>query len=278
VNYEPNGWGEGPRAHPLTGYVSYRAAVTGDKARLRPDSFADHYSQPRQFYISQTASEQGYIKAALVFELSKCTEPAIRARIVAHLRNIDDDLAADVAARLGLAELPAPAPAARPTNTDLRPSKALSIQLNAPDSFHGRVMGVMLSDGFDGTLLAALEKSVTKEGGLIQILAPRIGGVLCSKDNLHKVDEKIGSAPSVLFDAVAILPGQDSLATMPPALAFFERRLSALQTYRLVRARKRPCRDLWIVWGQRHRLLRADICGVRDLVCQRLQSLAPLAA
>jgi catalase len=192
--------------------------VTGDKARLRPDSFADHYSQPRQFYISQTASEQGHIKAALVFELSKCTEPAIRARIVAHLRNIDEDMAADVAARLGLAELPAPA--ARPTNTDLRPSKALSIQLNAPDSFHGRVMGVMLSDGFDGTLLAALEKSVAKEGGLVKILAPRIGGVLCSKDNLHKVDEKIGSAPSVLFDAVAILPGQDSLATTPPALAF----------------------------------------------------------
>lgn len=81
-------------------------------------------------------------------------------------------------------------------------------------------MGVMLSDGFDGSLLAALEKSVAKAGGLVKIIAPRIGGVLCSKENLHAVDEKIGSAPSVLFDAVAILPGQDSLGTTPPAMAF----------------------------------------------------------
>ncbi len=194
--------------------------MTGDKARLRPESFADHYSQPRQFYISQTISEQGHIVAALVFELSKCAEPGIRARIVAHLRNIDEDMAALVADRLGLADMPAPAPAARPTRTDLKPSPALSIQSNPPDSFKGRVMGVMLSDGFDGALLAALEKSVAKAGGLIKIIAPRVGGVMCSKNNLHAVHEKIGSAPSVLFDAVAILPGQDSLATTPAARAF----------------------------------------------------------
>jgi catalase len=220
VNYEPNGWGTGPRAHPLEGYVSYRAPVTGEKARLRPESFADHYSQPRQFYISQTVSEQGHIVAALVFELSKCAEPSIRARIVAHLRNIEEDMAALVADRLGLAAMPAPAPAAHPTRTDLQPSPALSIQSNPPDSFKGRVMGVMLSDGFDGSLLATLEKSVAKAGGLIKIIAPRVGGVLCSKNNLHEVHEKIGSAPSVLFDAVAILLGQDSLATTPAALTF----------------------------------------------------------
>lgn len=44
VNYEPNGWGEGPRTHPLEGYVSHKAPVTGEKVRLRPESFADRYS------------------------------------------------------------------------------------------------------------------------------------------------------------------------------------------------------------------------------------------
>jgi catalase len=78
----------------------------------------------------------------------------------------------------------------------------------------------MLSDGFDGLLLAALEKAVVEVGGLIKIIAPRIGGVTCSKNNLHAVDEKIGGAPSVLFDAVAILPGQDSLATNAASKAF----------------------------------------------------------
>jgi catalase len=220
VNYEPNGWGEGPRAHPLEGYVSYRAPVTGDKARLRPESFADHYSQARQFYISQTPSEQSHIAGALVFELSKCAELGIRVRIVSHLRNIDEGLAALVAGRLGIADLPAAAPAARPTRTNMKPSSSLSIQSNPPGSFNGRVMGVMLSDGFDGALLAALAKSVADAGGLVKIIAPAIGGVTCSKSNRHPVDERIGGAPSVLFDAVALILGDDDLTAVPAAKAF----------------------------------------------------------
>lgn len=220
VNYEPSGWGEGPRAHPLEGYVSYTAPVIGKKARLRPESFADHYSQPRQFYISQTASEQKHILAAFVFELSKCAEPAIRVRMVAHLLNIDHTLAQNAAEQLGLPALPQPAPTTQATRMDLAASEALSIQANSPESFKGRVMGVMLSDGFDGALLAALEKAVKQVGGLLRIIAPRIGGVLCSSNNLHPVTDKIGGAPSVLFDAIAILPGQDSLADNPAAVNF----------------------------------------------------------
>jgi len=220
VNYEPNGWGEGPREHPLEGYVSYKEPVTGEKARLRPESFADHYSQARQFYISQTPSEQDHILAAFVFELSKCEEPAIRARIVAHLLNVDKTLAQNAADQLGLTELPAPAPAAQPTQMDLEPSVALSIQNPPPDSFHGRIMGVMLSDGFDGAALAALEKAVKDEGGLLRFIAPRIGGVSCSNDNMHAVTDQIAGAPSVLFDAVAILPGKDTLVDNPVAVDF----------------------------------------------------------
>ncbi|MDZ7600986.1 MAG: catalase [Hoeflea sp.] len=220
VNYEPNGWGEGPRAHPLEGYVSYKEPVSGEKMRIRPESFADHYSQARQFYISQTPSEQGHILSALVFELSKCEEPAIRERMVAHLLNIDEDLAQKAADRLGLATLPKPAPAARPTRMDLAASPALSIQANPPGSFKGRIMGVMLSDGFDGQVLAAIEKAVTKAGGLLRFIAPRIGGVSCSNDDPHPVTDQIGGAPSVLFDAVAILPGKDSLAGNPAAKDF----------------------------------------------------------
>ncbi len=104
--------------------------------------------------------------------------------------------------------MPAPAPAAQPTRTYLKTSHALSIQSNPPGTFKGQVIGVMLSDGGDGSLLAALEKAVAEVGGLIKIIAARIGGVTCSKNNLHAVDEKIGGAPSVLFDSVAICQGK----------------------------------------------------------------------
>lgn len=97
VNYEPNSWGTGPRENPARGFHTYPAQEAGPKLRARSESFADHYSQARQFYISQTPVEQGHISDALVFELSKVENPAIRKRMVAHLLDIDKNLAEKVA-------------------------------------------------------------------------------------------------------------------------------------------------------------------------------------
>jgi catalase len=105
---------------------------------LRSESFADHYSQANLFYRSQTPVERKHIADALVFELSKVETPAIRERMVAHLVNIDGELAKSVAGGLGLAKLPkAPPPAVEPRR-DLPASVALSILKNGPDSFKGR--------------------------------------------------------------------------------------------------------------------------------------------
>src|SRR3546814_13738609 len=96
ANYEPNSWGGaagGPREAPDKGFTSYPAQEQGEKRRIRAESFADHYSQARQFYISQTEVERGHIAAALTFELSKVETPAIRARRVSHLLHIDKSLA-----------------------------------------------------------------------------------------------------------------------------------------------------------------------------------------
>ncbi len=99
VNYEPNSWGAtgGPREIADLGYQSYPEPVAGPKVRVRSETFADHYSQARQFFISQTPIEQRHIANAITFELSKVETPAIRSRIVAHLMNIDTGLAAAVA-------------------------------------------------------------------------------------------------------------------------------------------------------------------------------------
>jgi hypothetical protein len=115
ANYEPNSWDAaegGPREDPARGFRSYPAAEAGDKRRLRAESFADHYSQARLFYLSQTKTERRHIENAFTFELSKCDEPAIRARMVAGLRNVDEDLARAVAVGLGLRQLPDKVPAA----------------------------------------------------------------------------------------------------------------------------------------------------------------------
>ena len=133
TNYEPNSLGAqgGPRESPA-GYQTYAEPVQGPKVRARSETFSDHYSQARQFYISQAPIEQTHIANALTFELSKVETPAIRSKMVSHLLNIDAGLAEAVAKGLRLKEMPAPAAAARPTRQDLKPSDALSIVKNGP--------------------------------------------------------------------------------------------------------------------------------------------------
>jgi len=224
VNYEPNSWGAegGPRENPAVGTRSFAEPVEGPKQRLRPESFADHYSQARQFYLSQTPPEQKHIVDALVFELSKVERPDIRARMVSHLLNIDQDLAATVADGLGL-DLPKPAKAARPTNMKLRASDALSILKRGPKSLEGRKVGILLTDGADAALFTALTAAIEKDGATFEVIAPKIAGATLSNGTLIPAKQKIDGGPSVLYDAVALMlseDGADMLKTHGPARDF----------------------------------------------------------
>ncbi|MDB5527421.1 MAG: catalase [Devosia sp.] len=226
ANYEPNSWGPeigGPRESAEQGFQTFPQEPEGPKVRLRPESFADHYSQARQFYISQTLIEQRHIADALVFELSKCEFSPIRERMVGHLLNIDPDLAQTVADGLGLTALPAAASAAVTPRTDLPPSDMLSILKNPPPSLEGRKIGVLVTEGADIELLKALQDAIVAEGAVIEIIAPTIGGVTLSDGTLQPAHHKIDGAPSVLFDAVALLitdKGVLSLMKLPPARDF----------------------------------------------------------
>lgn len=217
VNYEPNSWsgkGSGPRESPEHGFRSYPADEAGAKLRVRSETFSDHYSQARQFYMSQTKVEQTHIAAALTFELSKVETPAIRARLVAHLLNIDSDLAQQVADGLRLKEMPPPADAARPTRQDLKPSPALSIILNGPNSFQGRKVGVLVTDGVDITLFNALKAALEEEGATLEIVAPQVGGVEAGDGTWITAKEKLDGGPSVVYDAVALLLSQEGAALL----------------------------------------------------------------
>ncbi|TZG34070.1 catalase C [Agrobacterium sp. B1(2019)] len=205
ANYQPNSFGEGPRESPPRGFRHFPAEEQGAKARLRPESFADHYSQARQFYISQTPPEQRHIASALTFELSKVETPVIRERMVAHLLNIDETLAATVAQKLGLQAMPKPADAAMPTRQDLEPSPALSIVQRGPKRFEGRKLGILITDGVDAKLLKGLTKAVEAEKAVFELIAPKVGGVTASDATFVEAHHMIDGGPSVLFDAVALL-------------------------------------------------------------------------
>ncbi|MDM9644808.1 catalase C [Rhizobium sp. S163] len=211
VNYQPNSFGVGPRESPSVGYRHFPAEEQGTKVRLRPESFADHYSQARQFYISQTGAEQRHIAMALTFELSKVETPAIRERMVSHLMNIDETLATTVAQKLGFQSMPNPADAAMPTRQDLEASPALSIVERGPKRFEGRKLGILVADGVDAKLLKAVCAAITKAKAMFEIIAPKVGGVTADDGSWIEAHHMIDGGPSVLFDAVALLTSHQAI-------------------------------------------------------------------
>ncbi|MXO66137.1 catalase [Altericroceibacterium endophyticum] len=229
ANYEPNSWGgdtgveRGPRGCPVNGFTSYAAPMGATKIRERSETFADHYSQARQFYISQTDIEQTHMADALVFELSKVGRNDIRQRMVGHLLHIDKGLAQDVADGIGLKELPAKPPAARKPITDLPESKALSILKNTPGHFRGRKIGIYIGEGGDAGVVSALKAAAKDEGATVEIIAPHVSGAKLSDGKVMEADEKIDGGPSVVYDAVAIVMGEDAakkLARNKPSTDF----------------------------------------------------------
>ena len=135
-------------------------------------------------------------------------------RMVGNLRNVDQDLATTIADGLGLPELPPASTPARPPITDLAPSPALSILLNAKGTFEGRKLGILVTDGTDARLLAALTAAAEAEGAVVELIAPKIGGIVASDKVLYPAQQKIDGGPSVVYDAVAIIPSAKGVALL----------------------------------------------------------------
>jgi catalase len=186
---------------------------TGDKSRIRAASFADHYSQARQFYLSQTAYEQAHIASALVFELSKVDHVHIREAIVGHLRHIDEDLARRVAAGLAFEKIPA-APVMTAPIQELEPSHALQIIGKMKDTLMGRAVGILIANGSDGAAIEKIRKAATDAGATVKIVAPKVGGVKLAAGSMLAADGQLAGTPSVLFDAVAVILSDEGAKTL----------------------------------------------------------------
>jgi catalase len=223
VAYEPSSLAaDSPREAPTVGFRSARMTAKGEKSRVRPESFADHYSQARQFYRSQTKHEQVHISSALVFELSKVDHVPIRQAIVGHLRHIDDELAARVADGLALDALPTAPRAAVPVK-DMPFSPPLQIIGKMKRTLEGRAVGVLVTDGSDGRRVKVLKKAFVDAGATVKIVAPKIGGVKLADGSNLPADGQLAGTPSVVFDAVALVvseAGAKVLAKEPAAIDF----------------------------------------------------------
>ena len=212
ANYEPNSLADhgevgGPRECPVTGFTTAKGRTdhqaAGEKLRIRPELFADHYSHARLFWKSQTDSERSHIASSFAFELSKVELEQVPSRMVANLRNVDEELARRVANGLGI-DLPKKSPAAR-APIDIEPSPSLSIQKNMKATLEGRKVGILIADGSDAGEVAGLKAALEKAGGTAMIVAPKVGAVKLSDGKAIKADGQLLGSPSQIFDAVAIV-------------------------------------------------------------------------
>ena len=212
VAYEPSSLAKDSARESPSGFRSFPAAENGERGRVRAESFADHYSQARLFYLSQTVPEQAHIASALVFELSKVDTLHVRQAMVGHLLHINADLATRVAAGLALGPMPA-APAAAAPVKDMAPSPALQIIGKMKDTLEGRCVGILINDGSNGAIVEALKSAVVAAGAKVKIVAPKVGGAKLADGTLMPAGGQLAGTPSVMFDAVAIVLS-DAGATM----------------------------------------------------------------
>ncbi|HEV7555213.1 MAG TPA: catalase, partial [Kofleriaceae bacterium] len=213
TSYEPNSLAPGgPRETPA-GFVTHPAVAPGTKVRERSETFSDHYSQARMLYRSLTEPEQRHVVSAFTFELAKVETIAIRTRMLGHLDLIDSSLGNRVADGLGMsgrADVITPARAP----IDLDPSPALSILGKAPATLAGRKLGILLGDGFDNDLVDKLRAAATKEGAMVELVAPKVGGATSSRGTLVPANHMIAGGPSVIFDVVAVIAGAESVPVL----------------------------------------------------------------
>jgi catalase len=206
INYEPNSADKMPSQSEAKkgGYVHYPAPVQGLKVRERSKTFGDHYTQAALFYNSLTPLEQQHIGQALIFELGKVTDVKIQKLILEHLAKIDETLAATIATKLGM-DAPKGQPAGRAGKT-----KGLSQHEGPKDSIKGRKVAILAADGVAAGDTKQLEAALKKEGATADIVAPHLGEL---KGGL-KVDKSLATTDSVMYDAVYVPGGKESVAML----------------------------------------------------------------
>jgi catalase len=214
VAYEPNSLGGGcPFQAGPAGYSSFPKAIEPnnapiDKVRGRPKKFAEHYTQAKLFFDSQTEVEKAHIRGAFRFELSKLTVPAIRVRVLSSLLNVSKELGTGLAKDLGI-ELPEPMPRAIKTAPKPEISAAPTLSLKAlpgDGSIATRKIAILLADGVESDPITALIEALDGAGAVTRLLASRLGTVSSEDGEPLEIDATLENSPSVLFDAL-VLPG-----------------------------------------------------------------------
>jgi catalase len=218
--------------------------MSGTKVRERSPSFEDHYGQARLFWNSMTPPEKEHIAKALQFELSKVETKEVRQRMLGHLVQINEVLAAQVSRAIGekvatthattdpkaTGDVPkqakALADATTPTSSSggLLKTKGLSMLEYQPSLAKGRKVAILVGPGVALAEVEGVKAALMGEAVSCEVVGPHIGE-LEADGGFVEVTKTYANSSSVLFDAVYVPGGKASveyLETLPDALRFID--------------------------------------------------------
>jgi catalase len=232
TSYDPNRMSNGcPFQAKMSegGFVSYNERIDAHKIRARSTSFFDHFSQATLFFNSQSEYEKNHIVDALSFELGKVETSAIQKRMLKMLSYVDKGLAAKVAYNLGISipsALEEPLNQSYPADADeasyqpvmvkssLEKSDALSMAHRLNTSIATRKIAILVAEGFDDKSLKTVQMVLESEGAMADIIAPRMGYILSDNNVEIKANKSFLTVASVLYDAVYVPGGINSVAAL----------------------------------------------------------------
>jgi catalase len=229
VNYFPNSIAGGTpqlASAEQGGYVHHQQKVEGYKIRARSESFKDHYSQATLFWNSITETEKKHIVEAAHFELGKVEIKAIRERMLSHFNIIAPELAQRVAEGIGV-EVPENF---SPTNTgnfiqdeaaikikngkSIKDSPAVSQEKKKIPGTQTRKVAILLEDGFNYAEVMAVKQAVMQGEGEAKIISKMLGKRQAATGEVLETDKSHITAGSIMFDAVYVAGGKESVAQM----------------------------------------------------------------
>lgn len=210
-------------------FTSYEERIDARKIRTRSESFSDHFSQPALFYRSLADWEQQHVTDAYIFELGKCMHQHIQERMLYMIEQIDQDLAQKVAHGLGLKipdSVQGPLNQAIGADADvakfqppkkkiyLDKSPALSQANTRFNSIATRQVAVLIGDGFSMSDFKKMSDALKNEGAMVKVVAPHGGKVKSYEGAEQNVDAAIATTESVLFDAIYVPGGNNSIQAL----------------------------------------------------------------
>ncbi|HVA25365.1 MAG TPA: catalase [Chloroflexota bacterium] len=199
------------------GYVHYPQLVEGQKVRHRDDRFKDFFSQATLFWKSLSAPEQDHLVEAAQFELGKVIGVEIRQRMLSRFDRVDHELATRVAVGIGVAipSTPVPSDDIPPAGrTQIERSPALSMANTRKDTIKGRRIAVLAADGVDGAELQAVKRALVAAGAQAMVIAKALGSIKDTQGQAVTVDKSALTTASIMFDAVYIPGGEQSVAAL----------------------------------------------------------------